>query len=82
MQFIILAVINGKPTRLYVSFIRKNDRMEFYQVDGNNGGIALSCNRPILQANGMKDFPAHWNLEEGEINKIALKKISEATGEP
>jgi len=82
MQFIIQPIIDGKSTRLYVSFIKKNERLEFYQVDGANKKIILSCNRSLIQAKGLKKFPVTWKLEEGQLhNSRALEKITEAIEE-
>ncbi|MBS1600263.1 MAG: hypothetical protein JST75_18690 [Bacteroidetes bacterium] len=82
MQFIITPTINGKVTRLYVSFIKKNESLEYYEVEGKNRKIILSCNRPVIQAKGLKKFPITWKIEEGKIgNPRIMEKITEAIQE-
>jgi hypothetical protein len=72
-------VINGKKLHFFVNFIKSTKACEFYLVEGNDRKIVLSNNRPMLQGKGLKNFPLHWEVVEGEMkNKIALEKICEA----
>jgi hypothetical protein len=65
MKFQISIDYHKKTIRLSVEQIYIDDRLERYQVTGNNGLIVLISNRPLFRSKGIKHRIGTWQQTKG-----------------